>query len=222
MILLLLAHPINGYIFEKWSDEIVGGVSYDNPSYVQDMTEHRAVKAHFITEEEAGEPFVEGDGVIEEVIILHGLSGLFEITGEEKVPPVTGVKTDDWFKLMVTGRNKTERAMRMKLAFIITKPDGSTITDTVEEGWPYTGGKDKHRFVEPTLTAYDVDIIGDWNLSLELMAGDTVLDTWEGLILSGVEVGPPGILDTLGMILPLLVMGLMVGMITPMIKEGFG
>lgn len=41
------AVPIEGYQFEKWSDEIVGGVSYNNPSYVQDMTEHRAVKAHF-------------------------------------------------------------------------------------------------------------------------------------------------------------------------------
>jgi len=36
-----------GYRFEKWSDEIEGGVSYNNPAYVKPMTEHRAVKCHF-------------------------------------------------------------------------------------------------------------------------------------------------------------------------------
>ncbi|GAH79654.1 unnamed protein product, partial [marine sediment metagenome] len=143
--------------------------------------------------------------------------GLF--FGDEKVPPVEGVKVNDWFKLMITCSNKTERAMRMKLVFTIIKPDASIISDTVEEAWPYTGGGKEHRFVEPTLDAYDVDIVGDWNLSLQLMAGDTVLDTYEGLILSGVVPAPPGILDTLGMILPLLVMGLMVGIIAPMTRE---
>lgn len=46
------AHPHTGYVFEKWSGEIVGGVSYDNPSYVQNMTEHRRVTCHFRAEEE--------------------------------------------------------------------------------------------------------------------------------------------------------------------------
>lgn len=41
------AVPAANYQFEKWSDEIVGGVSYSNPAYVQSMTEHRAVKCHF-------------------------------------------------------------------------------------------------------------------------------------------------------------------------------
>jgi len=49
------AVPLSGYVFEKWSDEIVGGVSYSNPAYVQPMTEHRGVKAHFITEGEEPE-----------------------------------------------------------------------------------------------------------------------------------------------------------------------
>ena len=44
----VLAVPIPGlYVFEKWSDEIEGGVSYSNPAFVKLMTEHRAVKAHF-------------------------------------------------------------------------------------------------------------------------------------------------------------------------------
>ena len=41
------AWPYTGYYFEKWSDEINGGVSTNNPEYVQPMTEHRAVKCHF-------------------------------------------------------------------------------------------------------------------------------------------------------------------------------
>ena len=41
------AVPTTGYVFDHWSDEIVGGVSYNNPEYVSPMTEYRAVKAHF-------------------------------------------------------------------------------------------------------------------------------------------------------------------------------
>ncbi|MBA7610073.1 hypothetical protein ES703_17278 [subsurface metagenome] len=42
------AHPNEGYEFEKWSDEIEGGVSYSNPAYVSGtMTSHKAVKCHF-------------------------------------------------------------------------------------------------------------------------------------------------------------------------------
>lgn len=42
------AHPAAGYEFEKWSDEIEGGVNYNNPAMVKPMTEYRAVKAHFV------------------------------------------------------------------------------------------------------------------------------------------------------------------------------
>jgi len=43
----VMAYPTPGYEFEKWSDEIEGGVSYTNPAWVKPMTEHRAVKCHF-------------------------------------------------------------------------------------------------------------------------------------------------------------------------------
>ena len=46
-VVTVFAIPDAGYEFEKWSDEIVGGVSYENPATVKPMTEHRAVKAHF-------------------------------------------------------------------------------------------------------------------------------------------------------------------------------
>lgn len=47
------AHPDSGYEFEKWSDEIEGGVNTNNPAFVKPMTEHRAVKCHFrVIEEE--------------------------------------------------------------------------------------------------------------------------------------------------------------------------
>ena len=42
------AHAHAGHQFEKWSDEITGGVSYNNTAQVAGvMDEHRAVKAHF-------------------------------------------------------------------------------------------------------------------------------------------------------------------------------
>lgn len=52
------AHPDEGYEFEKWSDQIVGGISYDNPAMVQSMTERRVVKCHF--QEEGAPPDEEG------------------------------------------------------------------------------------------------------------------------------------------------------------------
>ena len=42
------ALPTSGYIFEKWTDDIVGGISYVNPSYVQMMTQPRVVKCYFV------------------------------------------------------------------------------------------------------------------------------------------------------------------------------
>jgi len=48
------AHPNPGYEFDHWSDEIEGGVSYNNPENVAGvMDEHRAVKCHFREIEEA-------------------------------------------------------------------------------------------------------------------------------------------------------------------------
>lgn len=46
-VVKVTAYPNSGYAFDKWSDEIEGGVSYSNPAYVKPMTEHRAVKCHF-------------------------------------------------------------------------------------------------------------------------------------------------------------------------------
>lgn len=52
------AHPNFGYAFDHWSDEIQGGVSYNNPEWVAGvMDEHKAVKAHF---REEAPPVAEG------------------------------------------------------------------------------------------------------------------------------------------------------------------
>ena len=45
------AVPNSGYRFEKWSDEIQGGTSTNNPEWVSDngyMVDNKAVKAHFV------------------------------------------------------------------------------------------------------------------------------------------------------------------------------
>ena len=45
---MVTAHANEGFEFEKWSDEIEGGVNYSESAYVSGtMTEHKAVKAHF-------------------------------------------------------------------------------------------------------------------------------------------------------------------------------
>jgi len=68
---LVTAHPESGYEFDHWSDEIEGGVSYNNPEYVKPMTEYRAVKAHFREIEEPPPPPAELSGMITRVAPLE-------------------------------------------------------------------------------------------------------------------------------------------------------
>jgi len=51
--------PNSGYIFEKWTEDIVGGISYVNPSYVQMMTQPRVLKCFFVP---GGDGNGDGDG----------------------------------------------------------------------------------------------------------------------------------------------------------------
>ncbi len=333
------AIPYSGYRFDHWSDEIVGGVSYDNPSYVQPMTEYRAAKAHFreilvpgqgqitakyvvhgtgtfgtetaipaaavqtiewiklkvigrntstqstklslhytITKpsgtsmddeiqeafstpaggehtfieptitgfivDELGEwtvllelldelgtvldsysgllltaigeePAPEPGAGITELLVIHG-TGL--LTGTEKVLPISGVQTGDWFKLKVTGVNPSSIALQMSLHYIITKPDGTVIEATEIEDWPYTGAGDSHTFIEPTVDAYSIDQVGNWTLLVELLGGDSVLDTWQGTMFVDVVEAPPGMGDILGM-LPSLVILMMLPMLMGFIED---
>ncbi len=159
------------------------------------------------------EPPSPGEGITE-LIIIHG-TGLF--AGTEKVPPVSGVETGNWFKLKVTGVNPSTSALQMGLHYIITKPDGTTLEDTEKEAWPHTGAGESHVFIEPTVDAFNVDQIGDWALSIELLGGDAVLDTWQGLIFTNVVEPPPSGFGSIGEIINLMItMMIMVMMMTVM------
>lgn len=205
------AHPSEGYRFEKWSAEIVDGISYANPAMVQDMTEHRAVKCHF---REITVP-PDGEGITE-VKAIHG-TGLF--AGTEKPIPVAGVEINDWFKIKVTGVNPSAGVTQMGLHYVVTKSDGSVIENTVEEAWPYTGSGESHTFMEPGVDALTVDQVGDWNLYVELLGDGVVLDTWEGLLFSGVTEPAPGIIDMIPMLIMVMIMSMMMNIMPQLTEE---
>ena len=99
------------------------------------------------------------------------------------------VQTDTNYWLRVIGLNKTSESLRLGLRYVITKPNGNTISDETMEMWPYTGGDKLHEFIEPQ-TALTVDQSGEWKLKVELLGGSEkqVLDTWEGLMLTTGEL----------------------------------
>lgn len=108
------AHPSTGYAFEKWSDEIVGGVSYGNPSYVQDMTEHRAVKCHFrvVGEEPTFTDFkieaVDGQPIPLSEIITKGIGEALKVAYSFKYKVISPITIDIWASLYQITR--TEKA----------------------------------------------------------------------------------------------------------------
>jgi len=83
-IVEVTAYPVPGYEFEKWTDEIEGGTSFNNPDYVKPMTEHRAVKAYFVEVEGEEPPDEDEDltfsGEITQAILKPGEVDKFLIT----------------------------------------------------------------------------------------------------------------------------------------------
>ncbi len=219
-IVQVTAVPNAGYVFDHWSDEIVGGTSENNPEYVEEMTEFRAVKAHF---RETG--VVEDySGTIESLSVLVGAGSLMGTSLTEVTPPVTGVKQGQEFKIKMVAKNTYSESLKMGIHYIITKPDGSTIDRTEFEAWPYTGSDQLHEFIEPGIAVIGIDQVGDWSLVVELLAEDSVnvLDTRSiALFTEVIEDTSFGLGDIGGMI-PMLIMVMMMSMMMQVMQDPMG
>ncbi len=192
------AIPIEGYQFEKWSDEIVGGVSYNNPSYVQDMTEHRAVKAHFreIGEEPIFLDFkieaIDGQSVPLAEVIAKVEGETLKVVYSFKYKVISAITINIWASLYQVTR--TELAQ--------TK---TTITLDEALDWKTYEGE-----IDIVIGAVSSGVL--YGVICELPDYGV-----ENKIEDCLEVSAlPSIWDMLG---PLLVIGLMAGMIMPMMKE---
>jgi len=165
---------------------------------------------------EPGEP-VEGIGEITEVILIYGTNSF----GNEYSPPVSGVKTGNWFKIKVSGTNEASGYVQLGLHYIITKPNGATVERTVHELYPpYTPAGGEHTFIEGPAgieDAFNVDQEGPWSLDLEWLGlDDQVGDTWQGNIFTA-EAGMEAvnILD----LIPMMVIVMMMSMMMSFIEE---
>lgn len=162
-----------------------------------------------------GEP-VEGIGKITEVTIIHGTNTF----GNEFSPPLSGVKTGEWFKIKVSGTNEASGVIKLGLHYIITKPSGATIERTIYE-LDFTEPGGSTTFIEGPAgieDAFNIDQLGNWSLYLEWLGVDgQVADTWQGDILTGVEQGAEAfsILE----LIPMMIMVMMMSMIMSFVEE---
>ncbi|GAI36273.1 unnamed protein product, partial [marine sediment metagenome] len=194
------AIPAEGYRFEKWSDEIVGGVSYNNPSYVQDMTEHRAVKCHFreVGEEPTFLDFaisaIDGQSVPLTEVIAKGEGETLKVAYSFKYKVISPITINIWASLYQVTR--TEKAQ--------TK---ATITLDAALDWETYEGE-----IDIVIGAVGSGVL--YGVMLELPDYGV-----EDKIEDSVNVSaPPGMLESFA---PLLMIGLMFGVVSMIMpKEG--
>ncbi len=139
-----------------------------------------------------GEPPEDPDIIAGEIISVEMEIATGFMGGSRELlslPANVQVGTNFW--LRVIGLNETSESLRLGIRYVITRPDGSTISDETMEMWPYTGGNDQHEFYEPQ-TSLNINQSGEWNLKVELLGGSEkqVLDTWEGVMVQATTEEP--------------------------------
>jgi len=207
------AHPEPGWAFEKWSDKIVGGTSYDNPAYVQTMDQRRTVKCHFIEGINGGN----GGGGVGEItsILVHWGSST-------NLSPPASVEDSGSYEIHPVCLNKSGSAIQLRVVARVTKPSGALTTREDIDGWPHTGaGKE----FKPTLNMGDIDEVGTWTAEIGLYDHDTeeLLDSWSGDLLVVSEASGGGMMDMsamMGMMMVVMMMGIMMPMMEGMEEGG--
>ena len=149
-----------------------------------------------------------------------------DITGTVSIPAV-GLTVNQRFQIMASGLNPGPGPANMGLTWQIVKPDGGILSGVRHESiWTNEGNI--QQFIEPSIGSITIDQEGEWSMSLELLRGadDTVIDTWQGVILDA-GAAPPGGFGGIGdifSIIPLMVMMMMMSMMMNMMSDprGFG
>lgn len=160
-------------------------------------------------------------GTIESLSILLGKGGLLNITLTPYSPPIPDVVVGNQFQLNVFAKNTSDGAERLGLHYVITKPDGSTIDNTVLEAWPYTGAGKEHEFIEPGVSRLDVDQEGPWTLVVELIVdgADNVLDTMTTDLFTDVQEAPPSTFEGIGSMISMMIVMMMLMMMMEQTRD---
>ncbi len=199
------AHPSSGYVFEKWSDEIVGGVSLDNPAMVQVMDEHRAIKAHFLLE---GEDPEVGLSILD--LTLDGWGKAGETLGTSPV----AVSPGDTLQVQVTVQYTATKDFLIEEGFWV-----SLVID------PFRDETFKYNISLP-VAAVATD--KPFTFDIPILVTDTLLknktyDLWvefpnglqdkaeNAVTISGMPAGISGILDMVPMLIMVMMMSMMMG-----------
>ncbi len=133
---------------------------------------------------------------------------------KRQAPPLTGLSTGDAFQIMCNATNTLSASpVQFSLHWKVTKPSKKVLEGDNVPSSPTAAGKSVD-FTDPPGTAgnqaIQVNETGDWTLALTLktLPGNTIVDTYEAVILKGVAAG-----TNIGNLLVLVVMIMMMNML---------
>ncbi len=127
-------------------------------------------------------------------------------------PPLTGLSTGDAFQVMCSAVNTVSASpVQFCLHWKVTKPDGKTVLENDDTPSSATAPAKSVDFTDPAgNSAFQINQTGDWKLTLTLKTfpDNTVVDTYEAVVLTGVAAG-----TNIGNLLVLLVMVMAMSML---------
>ena len=139
---------------------------------------------------------------------------------KRQAPPLTGLSTGDAFQVMCVAQNTISGSpAQFRLHWKVTKPNGKVLEndDTPSSATAPAKSVD---FTDPAGTsAFQIDQTGDWKLSLTLrtLPDNTVVDTYEAVVIKGVAAG-----TSIGNLLALMGVVMVMGMMMSLFGGFFG
>jgi len=139
---------------------------------------------------------------------------------KRQAPPLTGLSTGDAFQVMCAAQNTISGSpAQFRLHWKVTKPNGKVLEndDTPSSATAPAKSVD---FTDPAGTsAFQIDQTGDWKLSLTLrtLPDNTVVDTYEAVVIKGVAAG-----TSIGNLLALMGVVMVMGMMMSLFGGFFG
>jgi len=144
--------------------------------------------------------------------------------------PVAGLSTGDCVQIMCLATNISLADLKFRLHWKVTKPQGGVIEADDSPSWTVSNGE-LVNFIDPTSgvgsglgpgsdKAIYLRETGEYTLSLKLYNATTgaELDSFDGVLITGVKQGAGNILNDIGNIIPLMLMMMIMSMMMEMMS----
>lgn len=174
----------------------------------------------------------EGNGVVPGIARIEGevLIGLYAgvavgVPSAIGEPPMAGVTVGNQFQIGIVGTNLASGPVQLGMRYTITRPNGTTISDTLYQIGATASGS-QHSFAEPMLMTMVVDVEGEWLYKVELLGLDHLVgDIREGVLFPAVvkkEIPGIGTIGDMGELIGMLVLVMMMQMMMGLMEDPRG